>query len=219
MQPSIRDARPADAERIAEIYAHYVRDTAVSFEYSPPSPAELAARMAETQRRYPYLVAEQSGRVQGYAYAGPFSGRAAYDWACEVSIYLDLALRRQGLGRLLYEALQRRLLEMGIRSLYACIAYPAREDEYLTRDSERFHARLGFETVGHFHECGNKFGRWYDMIWMEKPIAPHAPNPQPVRWPERDEKSVFAADSHTGEYPNSPRAGRYGGAACNGIQQ
>ena len=133
-------------------------------------------------QRYPYLVAERDGQIMGYAYAGPLKDRAAYDWACETTIYLDRTARRQGAGSKLYKALEEKLAAMGIANLYACIAYPTFEDEYLTLDSVRFHERLGFSQIGRFHACGQKFGRWYDMVWMEKTIGEHAPNQAPVRF-------------------------------------
>ena len=177
----IRDAVPADAERIREIYDHYVRHTAISFEYETPTPEEMRERMRRTMARFPYLAAERDGVVQGYAYAGPFVGRAAYDWACELTIYLDHDARKHGMGRALYEALADRLQAMGILNLYACIGYPQAEDEYLTRNSARFHEHLGFALVGTFHNCGYKFGRWYDMVWMEKIIGEHHPDQPPVQ--------------------------------------
>jgi phosphinothricin acetyltransferase len=82
----IRDARPADAGPLLEIYAWYVRHTAVSFEYEPPTLEAFRGRMAATTARYPWLVAEEDGRPLGYACAGPFKGRAAYDWSCETTI-------------------------------------------------------------------------------------------------------------------------------------
>ena len=85
------------------------------------------------------------------------------------------------MGRALYEALADRLQAMGILNLYACIGYPQAEDEYLTRNSARFHEHLGFALVGTFHNCGYKFGRWYDMIWMEKIIGEHRPDQPPVQ--------------------------------------
>jgi len=118
-------------------------------------------------------VAEEGGVILGYAYAGPFVGRAAYGHCCELSIYLDRAARRKGYGRRLYEALEAELSSRGVLNLYACIGDPGEEDEYLTRDSERFHRRLGFTLAGRFHACGRKFGRWYNMIWMEKIIGEH----------------------------------------------
>lgn len=179
MQPkkpelTIRPVSLADAERLAEIFAYYVRSTVVAFEYEPLTAEEFRARIRRTTERYPYLVAEEDGRVLGYAYAGPFVGRAAYARSCELTIYLDPDARGRGLGRALYTALEERLRDMGMLNLYACIGDPVADDDpYLTRDSERFHARMGFVKVGTFRKCGYKFGRWYNMIWMEKCIGAH----------------------------------------------
>lgn len=169
----IRCAAPEDAGRLSEIYAYYVEKTAVSFEYAAPSPAEFARRIEATLKNYPFLVLEgEDGAALGYACAGPFKAREAYRRSCEVTVYLDPAARRRGYGRLLYEALEEKLLEKGILNLYACIACPAGEtDPFLTRDSELFHSRLGYKKAGTFRLCGYKFGRWYDMIWMEKLIG------------------------------------------------
>lgn len=104
----------------------------------------------------------------GYAYAGYFKERAAYDWACEVSIYVREDRKRDGIGRRLYEALELCLAAMGMRNLYACIGIPEEDDEYLNHDSVRFHERMGYRLCGTFRRCGYKFGRWYDMCWMEK---------------------------------------------------
>ncbi|MCM1089887.1 MAG: GNAT family N-acetyltransferase [Butyrivibrio sp.] len=169
----VRDARLEDAGRILEIYAYYVEHTAISFEYDVPTLSEFQTRMTNTMKRYPYLVIEKDEMIQGYAYAGPFVGRAAYGWSCELTIYLDHTALKCGLGRKLYEELEARLGRMGILNLYACIGYPDTEDEYLNRNSAGFHAHLGFSTVGEFHKCGYKFGRWYNMIWVEKIIGQH----------------------------------------------
>ncbi len=169
----IRSAKTSDAARLLGIYSHYVENTAVSFEYEAPSLEEFEDRIAATLERYPYIVIEGDGDIRGYAYAGPLKDRAAYDRSCEVSIYLDRDFRGKGCGRALYEELERRLGDMGVLNLYACIASPIEDDEYLTHNSEQFHAHLGFERVGHFHKCGHKFGRWYDMVWMEKTIGEH----------------------------------------------
>ncbi len=170
MTTRIRAAELADAERLQEIYAYYVTQTAVSFEYEPPTVDAFRERMRRTMERFPYLVIEEDGKVEGYAYAGPFVERAAYDHACEMTIYLDRGARGRGLGRLLYTALEEELRRLGKKNLYARIAYPQTEDEYLTRASAVFHAHMGFAEAGHYHRCGFKFGRWYDMIDMEKLI-------------------------------------------------
>ena len=169
----IREARMSDAPRLLEIYDYYVRYTAVSFECTTPTPEEFEARMRKTMVRYPYLVAEQDGRVVGYTYAGPFVGREAYRYSCELTIYLDRTQTGCGIGRRLYEALEAELRARGFLNLYACIGLPEEEDEYLTGNSADFHAHMGFRLAGTFHHCGTKFGRWYHMIWMEKLIGEH----------------------------------------------
>lgn len=178
---TIRDATTADAERLLEIYSYYVKNTAITFEYSVPTLPEFQTRIINTLQRYPYFVIEKNDRILGYAYAGAFIGRAAYDWSCELTIYLDHTVQKCGLGRQLYEALEQRLSAMGILNLYACIAYPSADDPYLTKNSAEFHAHLGFSTVGEFHNCGYKFDRWYHMIWMEKIIGRHQTKQLPVK--------------------------------------
>lgn len=168
MEIIIREATIEDARDLLAIYAPYVEDTAITYEYDVPSEEEFAQRIADTLRRYPYLVACDDGRIVGYAYAGTFKGRRAYDCSVETSIYIDRGCYGRGIGRLLYEALEARLMRQGITNMYACIAYTGHEDEYLTNDSVRFHERMGFELCGTFHRCAVKFGRVYDMVWMEK---------------------------------------------------
>ena len=105
----VRRATLDDAPRLLEIYAYYVERTVITFEYEVPTFAEFRRRMQHTMQRYPYLVIERDGVVQGYAYAGAFVGRAAYDWSCELTIYLDANARGGGLGRRLYTALEEAL--------------------------------------------------------------------------------------------------------------
>lgn len=169
----IRTAKLEDAKEILDIYAYYVEHTAITFEYAVPSLARFQQRMKNIMQRYPYIVVERDGKIQGYAYAGPFKARDAYDWSCETTIYLAFSAQKCGLGRKLYEELEQRLYDMGILNLYACIGYPNVDDEYLTKNSAQFHAHLGFKKAGTFHQCGYKFGHWYDMIWMEKMIGEH----------------------------------------------
>lgn len=171
---SVRMAFEADAPALAAIYEPYVRTTAITFEYEPPSAEDFAARMRVTQQNYPYVMAELDGRPVGYAYASTFKGRPAYDWAVETSIYVARGQSGRGIGRALHDALERCLRAQGICNMYACIAVPdGPDDETLTRNSERFHAHLGYRLVGEFFRCGYKAGRWYNMVWMEKIIGEH----------------------------------------------
>ena len=167
----IRRATTDDAERLLEIYTYYVENTAISFEIDTPMPDEFRERIARISEKYPYLVIEEDGVIMGYTYAAVFKERAAYDHCCEVTIYLDHNSKRKGYGRKLYEALEADLRTQGIINLYACIGDPITEDEYLTKNSEQFHRHMGYTRVGEFHKCGYKFGRWYNMIWMEKIIG------------------------------------------------
>lgn len=178
----IRVATVADAEQLREIYAYYVLHTAITFEYEVPSVEEFADRIATTLHRYPYLVAQKDGKIAGYAYAGPFKERAAYDWAVETSIYVQHGREKEGIGKRLYLALEQALKAQNILNVNACIAYPKEEDPYLTKNSVEFHTHLGYRMVGKFQDCGYKFGRWYHMVWMEKAIGVHVENPEPVIW-------------------------------------
>lgn len=162
--PVVRDALPADAARCAEIYAPYVRDTAISFEDHPPDAAELARRIAAAQHEHAWLVLEDAGGVTGYAYAGPFMSRAAYRWSATVSVYLDGARRRSGGGRALYAALFDRLAGQGIRTVLAGVALP-------NEASEGLHRALGFELAGAYRRVGWKLGRWHDVAWYQKDLV------------------------------------------------
>lgn len=176
----IRTASVEDAEELLAIYKPYVEKTAISFEYDVPEVSEFRRRIAHTLEKYPYLVAERDGELLGYAYMGPFVGRAAYDWAAEVSIYVKEDKRKTGVGRRLYQALEAVSQAQNILNLNACIGYPDEDDEHLTKNSVQFHGHLGYEMVGKFHKCGYKFGRWYHMVWMEKIIGVHEDVPAPV---------------------------------------
>lgn len=167
----IRDACAADAAEMARIYEHYVRSTAITFDFESRSQKAFEELIQSTQQRFPFLVVEAGDGIAGYAYAARFRRQAAYDACIELSIYLDPACTGAGIGASLYRELESRLSEAGITNLYACIAYPVEPDEYLDYSSVSFHERMGFATVGRFHGCGRKFGRTYDMIWMEKLIG------------------------------------------------
>lgn len=190
---NLRIARPEDAEALLEIYAPYVLSTAVSYEYTPPTVEEFRGRIEKTLTRYPYIVAELEGKVLGYAYAWHLSERKAGWHAAEVSIYVDRDSRRAGLGRLLYSGLEKILAMQNVVSVSACIAACDREkDEHLTKDSLLFHARCGYREVGRHPNCGYKFGKWYDLVWMEKSIGERLDNmPEMKFFPEIRESVSF----------------------------
>lgn len=168
MEIVIRKATISDTDDILMIYAPYVEQTAITYEYTVPTHDDFENRIRNTQLKYPYLVAVKDGKIVGYAYAGTFKGRRAYDCSVETSIYVDQTQHGLGIGRQLYDALEQELKAMGITNMYACIAYAPVEDEYLTNASVHFHEKMGFTLCGRFHRCAVKFERTYDMVWMEK---------------------------------------------------
>jgi L-amino acid N-acyltransferase YncA len=167
----VRDGTAADAAACAAIYAPYVRETAVSFELEPPTPAEMAGRIAASQAGHAWLVLEDDDRVVGYAYANRFSARPAYRWSVEVSIYLERDRQRRGGGRRLYETLLERLAERGYRRALAGMSLP-------NESSVAFHRALGFTPVGTYQQVGWKHGAWRDVAWMQRTIA-DADDPPP----------------------------------------
>lgn len=177
----IRLVTEADAQDLLAIYVPYVMNTAITFEYEVPSVTEFADRIRNTLKMYPYLAAECDGEILGYAYAGPFKQRAAYAWGVETSVYVRRGYKKQGIGKKLYTCLEELLAMQNILNVNACIAYPEVEDEYLTKNSVGFHEHLGYRFVGEFQKCGYKFGRWYNMVWMEKHIGEHVQNPPAVK--------------------------------------
>lgn len=180
LESHIRPATIDDAEELLNIYAPYVKNTAITFEYKVPSLTEFKHRIECTLQRYPYIVITDGDKIDGYAYTSAFSNRDAYDWAVETTIYLNQNKRKSGLGKRLYEALEKISQAQNIINLNACIGVPEEDDEYLTGNSASFHKHLGYRLVGRFHKCGYKFNRWYDMVWMEKCIGAHPEYPQQI---------------------------------------
>lgn len=169
MDYTFRPAREADAPALSGIYAPYVAQTAVSFEYVPPSPDEFALRIRDIMRSYPFIVAlDDTGTVVGYIYAHALHERQAFAYCAEASIYIRKEHHHQGLARRLYSHLENALRQQGILQLYVSIATTDRNDPYVSCASLDAHRRLGFEEVGRFDACGWKFGRWYDLVWMRK---------------------------------------------------
>lgn len=184
--PMIRGAAAEDAEALLAIYAPYVRDTAITFEYEVPTVEEFRRRILGTAEKYPYFCLEAEGRIVGYAYASPFRSRKAYQWIAETSVYLAPDARKRGWGKLLCRALEEACRAMGLVSLYACITIPREAgDPYVTFDSALFHAHLGYREIARFPGSGSKFGRWYDTVIMEKELNERRPDmPEPARFPE-----------------------------------
>ena len=178
---SIRVANEEDAEALREIYAYYVINTAITFEYTVPSVDEFRNRICEVLSKYPYLVAERDGKIVGYAYANSFNWREAYSWAVETTVYVQKDNKGLGIGKALYNVLEKVLSFQNIINLNACIGYPIKEDEYLTKNSAIFHEHLGYRLAGEFYKCGYKFNKWYNMVWMEKHIGKHIDKPMPIK--------------------------------------
>lgn len=187
---TLRFVTTEDARALVSIYAPYVETTAISFEYETPCVEEFTRRVAEVLERFPYLAAVRGGEIVGYAYAHPYGVRKAFGWAVELSVYIRQDCRGMGIGRALYEAMEVLLKAQNVTNLYVLVAGVDVEDEYLTHDSQKFHLAMGYETVGKLHKAGYKFGRWYDMITMEKLIAEHPQDTQPdvVPWYELREE-------------------------------
>lgn len=165
----IRQATIRDAAQIAEIYRPYVVDTAISFETTPPSTAEMAARMEESGEKFPWLVCETDGQVMGYAYAGPYKSRCAYGWSVESTVYVRQGCHGKGIGRDLYTKLLAILKEQGAVNVIGGIALP-------NAASIGLHESFGFTKVANFKDVGFKLGKWWDVgywqLQLQKPVEP-----------------------------------------------
>lgn len=163
MRAEVRAAVPADMGRVAEIYAHYVIATVITFDTAVPSVADWQRKLGElTGRGLPFLVAEAGGEVAGYAYAAPWKSRPAYRHTVEDSIYLDPAWRGRGLGRVLLDALLAACAEAGVRQVIAVIA------DNGDAASTALHGRFGFAAAGRLTGVGRKHGRWIDTVLMQR---------------------------------------------------
>jgi len=169
--PTIRPSRDADVAAIAAIYAHHVRHGVASFEEAPPDVEEIARRRAAIlEQGLPYLVAEREGRVIGYCYAGLFRPRSGYRFTLEDSIYIDAAEIGRGVGRALLEPVIARCSDLGYRQMVAVIGGSE------TIASIRLHAALGFAHAGLLPAVGFKFGRWIDVVLMQRALGLGAGN-------------------------------------------
>ena len=163
-------AGDGDVFPMLAIYAPYVRDTAITFEYKVPTAAEFGARLHHVLPEYPWLVCRAPGQVLGYAYAHRHMERAAYQWNAELSVYLDRAARGRGLGRRLYGALMELLTMQGVLSAHALVTSP-------NPASQALHQSMGFGLTAVQRLAGYKNGAWHDVLWYEKELAPRGPEP------------------------------------------
>lgn len=179
-QVTIRAASEGDAPRLLEIYAYYVKNTAITYEYDVPTLKEFEARIEKTLQKYPYLVALIGGEIVGYCYAGAFHERPAYGWLAETTVYLHKNCRGRGVGRKLYETLEKVLTAQGFTKTVALITSPKTEEDKKVYHSIQFHKAMGYKMIGEIENSGYKFSRWFTTAYMEKQLQPPQKNMPPV---------------------------------------
>jgi phosphinothricin acetyltransferase len=168
----VRLANSDDARAVATIYRPYVTESAISFEEEPPTAEAMAGRMASTVG--PWLVVERDGCVVGYGYGSRHRDRAAYAWSVDVSVYVDAAHHRAGVGRALYRSLLALLKLQGFYAAHAGITLP-------NVASVGFHESFGFRPVGVYAKVGYKRGAWHDVGWWQLPLRERQDEPAPPR--------------------------------------
>jgi len=165
---NIRSATLADAAAMLSIYQPFVKETAITFEYEVPSPSDWKSRITTAfEANFPWIVAEHEEKLVGYAYAGRFRVRAAYDWCCESSVYITPEFQRLGIAQKLYDNLFSLLTARGFLNVYAVITLP-------NAPSVALHQAFGFTETGILNRCGFKQGQWHDVLLMEKILAEHS---------------------------------------------
>ena len=168
---TIRPVTTADAEELVSIYAPYVLETAVTYEYEVPSVEEFRGRIEHTTKNYPYLAAVEDGMILGYAYASAFHPRAAFLWSAEVTVYVRREAHGRGIGRGLYEKLEEILTKQNVQTVIALIADPNPE-------SVAFHEKMGYRVAGRLTDCAYKLGQWRGMYYMEKYLGDRVGKPE-----------------------------------------
>ena len=169
----IRAAMEADLPPILEIYNEIILNTTAVYDYRPHT-LEMRKAWYDAKRRdgYPVLLAEEEGRILGFGSLGPFRAWAAYQYTVENSIYVDAALRGRGIGRILLAPLIRAAEQMDMHAVLAGI-------DSTNDASLALHRSFGFEEVARFKQVGYKFGRWLDLVFLEKllegPAKPEEP--------------------------------------------
>lgn len=178
MSRDFRFASSADAEEIREIYLPWVEESAVAFEWSPPSVEEIRSRI-ESKDVFPWIVYEPRDTVLGYTTARSHRPDSAYQWTVESAVYVRSETHRQRIGRGLYTALFELLRRQGYRSVLAIVTVP-------NEPSTAFHRAMGFELVGTLQAVGFKDGKWHDQKLFQRHLAdrdfePRPTTPVPIR--------------------------------------
>ena len=174
MSTRILLATEVDAPGILDIYAPVVRDTHISFEFEPPSLAEMAQRILATSERYAWLVCADGEEILGYSYASGFRSRPGYQWTVETTVYVSESHARKGVGRALYTSLLECLRVQGYFKALAVIALP-------NEPSIALHESFGFKRIGDFDVVGYKDDKWHDSSWWQLQLIEPAPNPRPPK--------------------------------------
>jgi len=160
----IRPATVADADPVADVYNHYVKQTTVTFEEEAPSRSEIARRIREVESAsLPWLIAERDTKLVGYAYATKWHSRSAYRFSAEITVYVEASSTRIGVGSRLYDQLFPILQARGIHAVMAGIALP-------NEPSVALHEKYGLSKVAHFKEVGFKFNRWVDVGYWQRTL-------------------------------------------------
>ncbi|MGE0172180.1 MAG: N-acetyltransferase family protein [Oligoflexales bacterium] len=167
----LRPASAEDAERLLEIYAPYVTDTAVTAENVVPSLREFEERIRKIGADYPWLVCLANGKIAGYAYACRHREREAYKWSVDVAAYVDPTFHRIGVASHLYNRLLFLLTEQGFYNAFAGISMS-------NSASIRLHEKVGFSLVGVYQSVAFKLGAWHDVGWWQKPLQPNYAPPR-----------------------------------------
>lgn len=167
----VRAAVPDDYKAILGIYAPYILGSSATFEITVPAEEEFLRRTAGIMAAYPYYVCERDGVLAGYAYASPYGERRAYRYSVDLSVYVAMEYRNEGIGRRLYSVLLPELCRRGFYNAYAVISAP-------NEASEAFHRSFGFEMTGRMHACGRKLGEWHDVMYYEKLLRDHSVCPE-----------------------------------------
>ena len=174
----ITDIKEADIYQVLEIYRPYITDTRITFEYEAPDLETFTERVRHYTEQFPWLVAKDGKKVRGYSYASVYRGRLAYQWDCELSVYVDRDCRGQGIGKRLYTKLLEILTRQGYYNAYGVIALP-------NENSVRLHENLGFKLEGVQKNSGFKAGKWVDVAFYTKALRTFdTPLKAPVPYPK-----------------------------------